>query len=60
MGRLSALDSGCVLEGTTSNPTMYASEWLARLPLTFRVEDGPELKAAVAAVASRLTASLGG
>lgn len=58
MGRLRPHGSGCVLEGSTSNPTMYASEWLARVPLPFRVEEGPELKDAVAAVASRLAASL--
>jgi len=58
MGRLRRQGSGCVLEGSTSNPEMYASEWLARLPLAFRVEEGPELKQAVAAVAARLSASL--
>jgi predicted DNA-binding transcriptional regulator YafY len=58
MGRLRTLDTGCVLEGSTSNPMMYASEWLARVPLPFRVEEGPELKEAVAVVAARLTSSL--
>ncbi len=53
MGRLEPDGEGCVLVGTTSNPTMYAQEWLARLPFSFRVEDGPELRAAVAAVAAR-------
>lgn len=60
MGRLRALGEGCVLEGSTSNPTMYASEWLARLPLPFRVEGGPELRSAVAAVAARLTSAVAG
>ena len=29
MGRLEASGDGCVLVGSTRNPTMYASEWLA-------------------------------
>jgi hypothetical protein len=48
-----------VLTGTTSNPAMYAGEWLAAIPVPFHVEGGPELRAAVAAVAARLTAALG-
>jgi predicted DNA-binding transcriptional regulator YafY len=61
MGRLNRTDDAarCVLTGTTSNPAMYAGEWLAAIPITFRVEGGPELRAAVAAVAARLTAALG-
>jgi predicted DNA-binding transcriptional regulator YafY len=61
MGRLNRTGDGarCVLTGTTSNPAMYAGEWLAAIPITFRVEGGPELRAAVAAVAARLTAALG-
>ena len=58
MGRLDALDDGCVLVGSTSNPAMYAQDWLARVPLPFRVEGGPELRAAVETVASRLAAAL--
>jgi predicted DNA-binding transcriptional regulator YafY len=60
MGRLEQTDDGtrCVLTGTTSNPAMYAGEWLAAIPIRFRVEGGPELRAAVAAVAERLTAAL--
>ncbi len=58
MGRLRTLGAGCVLEGSTSNPTMYAAEWLARVPVPFRVEEGPELRDAVATLAARLTASL--
>ncbi len=61
MGRLEPLGDGqrCVLTGTTSNPGMYAGEWLAAIPLPFRIEGGPELRAAVTAVAARLTAALG-
>jgi predicted DNA-binding transcriptional regulator YafY len=61
MGRLSPAGDGarCVLTGTTSNPAMYAGEWLAAIPVPFHVEGGPELRAAVAAVAARLTAALG-
>jgi predicted DNA-binding transcriptional regulator YafY len=61
MGRLERIDGGerCVLTGTTSNPAMYAGEWLAAIPVRFRVEGGPELRAAVAAAAERLTAALG-
>jgi predicted DNA-binding transcriptional regulator YafY len=49
----------CILTGTTSNPSMYAGEWLAAIPIPFHVEGGPELRAAVAAVTARLTAALG-
>jgi predicted DNA-binding transcriptional regulator YafY len=61
MGRLSpAGDSArCVLTGTTSNPALYAGEWLAAIPIPFHVEGGPELRSAVAAVTARLTAALG-
>ena len=61
MGRLNRTDDGarCVLTGTTSNPAMYAGEWLAAIPVTFHVEGGPELRAAVADVTARLTAALG-
>ncbi|MEV3930615.1 MULTISPECIES: YafY family protein [unclassified Streptomyces] len=55
MGRLEPRGDGCVLIGTTSNPEMYAQEWLARLPFAFRIEGGPELRAAAAALAARLT-----
>src|SRR5688572_15733806 len=60
MGRLEALDDGCLLVGSTSNPAMYAQDWLARVPLPFRVEGGPELRAAVATAAARLAAAVAG
>ena len=61
MGRLERTGDGtrCVLTGTTSNPAMYAGEWLAAIPVRCHVEGGPELRAAVAAVTERLTAALG-
>jgi predicted DNA-binding transcriptional regulator YafY len=61
MGRLSSIDDGarCVLTGTTSNPAVYAGEWLAAIPIPFHVAGGPELRAAVAEVTERLTAALG-
>jgi hypothetical protein len=34
---------------------MYAREWLARMPFAFRVEGGPELRAAVADLAAGFT-----
>jgi predicted DNA-binding transcriptional regulator YafY len=60
MGRLNRIDDGarCVLTGTTSNPAMYAGEWLAAIPIGFQVAGGPELRAAVTAVAQRLTVAL--
>lgn len=60
MGRLEPSGDGCVLTGSTGNPAMYAQEWLARVPFAFRVDVGPELRAAVATLASRFAASLGG
>ena len=58
MGRLEPCGQGCVLVGSTSNPAMYATEWLARLPFSFSVEGGVELKAAVAKMASRFAAAV--
>jgi len=57
MGRLEASGKGCLLTGSTSNPSMYAQEWLARLPFDFRVEGGPELCAAVSTLAARFAAA---
>ncbi|MET7455217.1 WYL domain-containing protein [Streptomyces sp. NPDC005574] len=58
MGRLEPSGDGCVLVGSTRNTTMYAQEWLARLPLAFRVEGGQELRAAVEALAQRFAAAV--
>ncbi len=58
MGRLEPAGDGCVLIGSTSNPAMYAQEWLAGVPFAFRVEGGEELRAAVAAVATRFAAAV--
>ncbi|GAB3974248.1 WYL domain-containing protein [Plantactinospora veratri] len=58
MGRLEPAGAGCALVGSTSNPAMYAEEWLPSVPFAFRVEGGPELRAAVAAVAARLGAAV--
>ncbi|GLY64990.1 helix-turn-helix transcriptional regulator [Amycolatopsis taiwanensis] len=58
MGRLEPLGDGCVLIGSTNNPAMYAQEWLATVPFAFRVDGGDELRAAVAAVATRFAAAL--
>lgn len=59
MGRLEPLDDGtrCVLRGTTSNPAMYAGEWLAAIPFSFKVIDSPELRDAVTELAQRLLAA---
>jgi predicted DNA-binding transcriptional regulator YafY len=59
MGRLEPDGDRCVLVGTTRNPAMYAQEWLATVPFGFHVAEGPELRAAVAAVAARFGAALG-
>ncbi|MGX1365153.1 putative DNA-binding transcriptional regulator YafY [Streptomyces canus] len=58
MGRLEPSGEGCVLVGSTRNPTMYAQEWLAQLPHAFRVEGGPELRAAMRALATRFSAAV--
>ncbi len=61
MGRLEPLgDDRCVVTGSTSNPTMYAGEWLAGLPFEMTVEGGPELRAAVAEVAAKMARSVAG
>jgi predicted DNA-binding transcriptional regulator YafY len=59
MGRLEPDGEGCVLLGSTRNPAMHVSEWGASVPFTFRVEDGPELREAVAALSDRLAQSIG-
>jgi predicted DNA-binding transcriptional regulator YafY len=59
MGRLEPLDAHtCVLVGTTRNTAMYAQEWLAGIPIPFRIEGGEELRAAMAALVARLTAAV--
>ena len=58
MGKLAPLGDGCVLAGSTSNPLMYAQEFLAVVPFPFRVEEGDELRDAVAAVAQRFAAAV--
>ncbi|MFB7944232.1 helix-turn-helix transcriptional regulator [Kitasatospora phosalacinea] len=55
MGRLRPDGEGCLLEGSTRNPAMYAGEWLAAVPFPFRVLEGPELRAAVVELATRFT-----
>ncbi|GAA3729952.1 WYL domain-containing protein [Plantactinospora mayteni] len=58
MGRLEPSGDGCVLVGSTGNPSMYAQEWLPSVPFAFRVEGGRELRAAVEALATRLAAAV--
>jgi predicted DNA-binding transcriptional regulator YafY len=58
MGHLEPSGDGCVLIGTTSNPTMYAQEWLPNIPFPFRVEGGEELRTAVTRVADRFAGAL--
>ncbi|MFI6823669.1 helix-turn-helix transcriptional regulator [Micromonospora sp. NPDC050187] len=58
MGHLEPEGDRCVLVGSTQNPAMYAQEWLAVVPFDFTVEEGPELRAAVATVAARFSAAL--
>lgn len=61
MGRLEPLgDDRCVVTGSTSNPAMYAGEWLAGLPFELTVDGGPELSAAVAEVSAKLARSVAG
>jgi len=58
MGRLEPSGDRCVLVGSTSNPAMYAQEWLASAPFAFRVDGGQELRAVAARLASRFAAAL--
>lgn len=60
MGRLEPTAEGCVLLGSTSNPAMYAQEWLPTVPFDFHVEGGEELRAAVAKLAARFAGALAG
>ncbi len=61
MGRLEPLgEDRCVVVGSTSNPVMYAGEWLAGMPFEFTIEGGPELRAAVAEVAARMARAAAG
>jgi hypothetical protein len=59
-GTARTIGDGCVLVGSTSNPAMYAQEWLANVPFAFRVDGGQELRAAVATLAARLAAAVAG
>ncbi|MEV0840380.1 WYL domain-containing protein [Actinocatenispora sera] len=58
MGRLEPAGDGCVLVGSTSNPHMYAREWLATSPFPFRIVGGPELREVAATVAAQFTAAV--
>ena len=49
-------DSTCRLTGSTSNPHWYA-EQLAVIPAAFRIEGGPEIRAAARALGERLLAA---
>jgi hypothetical protein len=57
MGRLEAVDATTTrLIGSTRNVTMYA-EQLAMLPAPFRLDEGEEVRAALAALADRVSAA---
>ena len=57
MGRLEAVDAATTrLVGSTRNVTGYA-EQLAMLPAPFRLEEGEEVRAALAALGDRLSAA---
>ena len=59
IGRVEALGTDRArIVGTTSNPSWYA-EQLARLPVPFHVEGGPELREAVQRLAERLASAAG-
>ncbi|MFW5470358.1 helix-turn-helix transcriptional regulator [Knoellia sp. CPCC 206435] len=58
MGRLERHTFGCVLVGSTSNPAMYVREWLARVPVAFRIEGGTALLEEARAVAAQLAAAV--
>ncbi|MGD7733948.1 helix-turn-helix transcriptional regulator [Propionibacteriaceae bacterium G57] len=48
----------CVLTGSTSTPDAFAAEWLAEIPHPFTIDDGPELRQAMADLVERLAATL--
>ena len=55
-GQLTPIDdgAGCMLLGSTNNPDGYGGERLAAIPYPVTVEEGPELRAAVDRLATRL------
>ena len=58
MGELVADGDDCLLVGTTSNPDMYAGEWLAQVQLPFVIEGGDELIDAMHRLTDKLRGSL--
>ena len=58
MGELVADGDDCLLLGTTSNPDMYAGEWLAQVQLPFVIEGGDELIDAMRRLTDKLRGSL--
>jgi len=55
MGQLQPLgEDRCVVVGSTSNPVMYAGEWLAGMPFEITVEGGEELRRAVTELSQRM------
>ncbi|MCB0891307.1 MAG: WYL domain-containing protein, partial [Propionibacteriaceae bacterium] len=58
MGELVADGDDCLLLGTTSNPDMYAAEWLAQVQLPFAIEGGDELIDAMRRLIGTLRGSL--
>ncbi len=59
LGRLEAVGEHARLRGSTSNPYWYA-EQLAKLPVPFHVDGGPELRACVHQLGARLLDAAGG
>ena len=58
MGQLQRPTTGACSSAAPGTRQMYAQEWLASVPFPFRVEGGPELRAAVGVLAARLAAAL--
>jgi predicted DNA-binding transcriptional regulator YafY len=56
LGKLVPVDATSRLTGSTSNPWWYA-EQLARIPASFKIERGPELRDAARVVGQRLVAA---